>query len=101
MNIDPNWIGTSRSNQSNIQTSRVERSGRIISDQCRRQRWKCKEVSYGLNRTSKRSLPLHVDSLFALEPVGVEELSEVCAMFMNEPGDLHVEAAVLGYFHKL
>src|SRR5262249_24419144 len=50
---------------------------------------------------SKRFLPLHFDSLFALEPVGVEELSKMRAVFVNEPGDLHVEATVLGYFHKL
>jgi hypothetical protein len=30
MNIVPNWIGTSRSNQSNAQTSLVERRGKIM-----------------------------------------------------------------------
>src|SRR4029077_10879388 len=101
MNIDPNWIGTSRSNQSNIQTSRVERSGRIISGQCRCQRRKCKGRKKGASRPRlhvEAPLPLHVNSLSALELVGIEKLSKLPAMFMNESGDLNVEATVLGYF---
>jgi hypothetical protein len=44
------------------------------------------------------NLPTDAHVEFVAEAVGVEDLFVLCAVFMHEPGDLHVIAAVFGDF---